>query len=91
MSTVKLDDGKYTINMDEKTGAMTFYRNGEPWTAGQEGFQHAKVVYCMVARILELEEGHAGMVEALRNVDKFSNDPGVVKIAREALAAAGVK
>lgn len=56
MEKVSLDNGKYEIKLDDKTGAMTFLRNGEAWPAGQEAFQHAKVVYCLVQRVLELEQ-----------------------------------
>lgn len=53
---IKLEDGKYEVELDHATGKMTFYRNGEPWTAAQQDWQHAKFIYCTVSRIAELEE-----------------------------------
>lgn len=95
MEKVSLENGKYEIKVDDKTGAMTFLRNGEAWPAAQEAFQHAKLMYCMVARILELEQGNAGLVEALKQVQqriRFGQDlDGADRIVSEALAAAGVK
>ena len=55
MSTVKLDEGKYEISMDDKNGAMTFYRNGEAWSGAQEAFEHAGVVLALVQRVVDLE------------------------------------
>lgn len=102
MNTVKLDDGKYAINMDDNTGAMTFFRNGEAWPGGQEAFQHAKLVSSMAYRILELEASNAGLVEALKELTMTDGSSANVSntevlaarirgYAGSALTAAGVK
>lgn len=52
--TISLDGGKYKVirNFGE---ALTFYRGGELWEAGNEQWGHAKCIGSMVYRIAELE------------------------------------
>lgn len=79
MEKVSLENGKYEIKVDDKTGAMTFLRNGEAWPGGQEAFQHAKIIYCMVARILELEKANAGLVAKV----KAAKEAGMAMLKQE--------
>lgn len=54
--TITVADGKYSIDVDEQTGTMLFYRNGEPWDAGNESYAFSGLVASLVARITELED-----------------------------------
>lgn len=56
MDTVKLLDGKYTINYDN--GVMEFLRHGEAWPAADE-LRFTGVVAALVQRVIELEQAQA--------------------------------
>ncbi len=57
---IQLDDGKYRVTMDDE-GAMIFYRGGQLWPAGQQAFEHAKIISSMVWRISDLEKQVAAL------------------------------
>ncbi|MFZ6767809.1 hypothetical protein ACO0LM_12065 [Undibacterium sp. Di26W] len=53
MSTITLEDGKYTI--ENNNGILSFSRHGEPWYSGNDVHAGSKLVLALVHRIEELE------------------------------------
>lgn len=55
MTTIKLADGEYEFDVDDRTGLMTAARrHGEDWPAGME-FRFSKVFMSALWRISALE------------------------------------
>jgi len=56
IETVNLDNAKYTVEINDETGTMTFYRHGESWPGGQKLFEHVSFIYYAMQRIIQLEK-----------------------------------
>lgn len=64
MSTINLDNGKYTVTNDN--GLLKFNRYGEEWTSGNNAYSYSGLVLALVHRVEELEETIQDMLYALK-------------------------
>ena len=51
LQKIELEEGKYTLYFNEKTGELTAQRYGQEW----QDLSGNKMVYLMMQRILDLE------------------------------------
>lgn len=70
---VVLENGKYVVEIDQSSGKMTFFRNGEPWESAQNEWQYAKFIFLAMIRIEELELKLNGVVKLVDEC--FCHDP----------------
>ena len=80
-----LEDGKYEYHC--KDGEQYALRNGEPW----RDLTGDKFIYCMAARIGQLERQRDELLAALDQVSATRNIGSAHIIAREAIANAKEK
>lgn len=48
----EFDDGKYSLEFNEKTGELKALRFGKQW----QDFSGNKLIYCMLSKVLELQQ-----------------------------------
>lgn len=55
MKTIRLEEGKYEIDVDDFGSIVEFRRNGEHWPVANE-YRFSKLFGALASRVLELEE-----------------------------------